>query len=244
MTRIFVFSLMMDYMVWRFVNHYLNYLSDKYRINYIEFQRVLNGVNRYGKLHEERWEFCIETVKKVYGLAATSLLFESENVMNNLKYNHQINSAERLVDLVKNKLVERLSDLKWITDSQTLNNFREKIRDMKVLVGHPENFPDVKAVDQIYKEAVTDNRLVHAVSHGYRFAAEGLSKKLSSYKPNSEWPIFVFDPEIHYEYAGNELYIGAGVLDSLIFNADNPDVVNYGSFGFHLISAMLKAIDR
>lgn len=234
----------MDYMVWRFASHYLNYLSHKYRINYIEFQRILNGVSRYGKLQEERWEFCIETVKKVYGLASASLLFEIENPHNNFKLTHQINAAERLVEVVKNKLADKLSDIKWITDSQTLTNFREKIREMKVYIGHPDNFPDSKAVDQMHKEAVSDNRLLYAVSYGYKFAAEGLSKKLSSYKPHSEWPFFSFDPEIYYEYAGNELYIGAGVLDSLIFNADNPEVVNYGSFVFHLISTMLKAIDR
>ncbi|XP_074601045.1 endothelin-converting enzyme 1-like [Brevipalpus obovatus] len=232
-----------DYMIWLYIQKNLVHLARPLRDPYVRFQRLLNGAELDAPIDEpNNWEFCIEQVKKHLSVASTHLIKNDE--FDDLSTHHQQSAAERLVESVRDKLIGSLSSLKWVRDSQTLNNIRDKIRAMKVTIGVPESFPVGDSINRIYNTMQTSPEIIRAVAFAEEFKVKNLETRLKEHIRGSEWPFPPFDPEIYYEYAGNELYIGFSLLNSPIFNADNPDVVTYGSFVFHLVREMLKAIDE
>lgn len=222
------------FLIWKFIHEYAPYMNEDVRNIQIAWKKSLNGVEQsYEK--EERWEFCVETLKKFYGQGLTSLLIDKNDV------SHKFLAVEQLLERVRNKIKERLVRFPWVTDRETSERLRDKLDMLNVKLGYPEGLPDGEGMEKYYLSAVVDSSLIKSVSNAYSFQRKKLFQTLLK-SSTDVWPFSPFEPEVHYQYAGNILYVGFGIMTSPIYEHDFPLAMNYGSLSFHIASEMFKAI--
>lgn len=230
----FFISVINTFIIWKFIHEYAPYLNEDVRNIRIAWEKSLNG-NEQSYEKEERWEFCVETLKKFYGLGLTSLLIDKKDV------SYKFSAVEKLTERIRNKIKERLVKFPWVTDRETSERLKDKLDMLHVKLGYPEGFPDGEAMEKYYLSAVVDSSLIKSVSNAYSFQRKKLFQSLVEVGVHV-WPFSPFEPEVYYEYAGNNLFIGFGLMTSPIYEHDFPLAMNYGSLSFHIASEMFKAI--
>ena len=218
-----------DYMEWKQIKEYAQYLDDTtYTIYFEFFGRVLSGSQKEYPL----WQRSISQLDKQIGEAIGKLYIE--------KY-FPAAAKERILQLISNlkgALRERIDAQEWMSDA-TKTAAKEKLNAISVKVGYPDKWTDMSDL-----HIDPDKSYLENIIQCQRFnKALMVQEKAGKPTDPDKWLISPQTVNAYYNPFNNEICFTAGILQPPFFDMEADDAVNYGSIGVIIGHEMIHGFD-
>ncbi|KAK7793461.1 hypothetical protein R5R35_011644 [Gryllus longicercus] len=209
-----------NYLHWRIVKTSSRDTTAKMRQLAFDFEKVLSGA----KEDQPRWRDCIfrtsGSLSFAVGYKYVSHYFDFE-------------AKKAAVEMVKNirgAFISQVHAIDWM-DEETKKVAVEKAEAMTELIGYPDWYANVTALEQYYKGTkVGKSHLANVVASKTQMVHRVLSK-LRQPTDRTEWNTSPDVVNAYYNPQTNSIIFPAGILQSPFFNKGRIEALNYGSIG-------------
>ncbi|KAJ9588255.1 hypothetical protein L9F63_018419, partial [Diploptera punctata] len=208
-----------NYIHWRIVKSFSRDLTWKMRELAFQFEKVYSGT----KEDIPRWRECVYfTTGSLSFAVGYSYLWKVEL--------RNVCKALTMVENIRNQFISSINDLEWM-DVATQKVAQEKAEAMRELIGYPDWFSNMTALEEYYKGVkVGKNHLENVASLKTLKIRRMLSKlRLPTYR--SEWNTSPDVVNAYYNPQTNSIIFPAGILQQPFFSKRRPEALNYGSVG-------------
>ncbi|KAJ8668517.1 hypothetical protein QAD02_010180 [Eretmocerus hayati] len=213
-----------NYALWRVVYDAVDYLTYE-----IRSKKLIASLRAQSPVRQEdRWEKCTKEVTNSISLAVGALY--SKKSKNRI-------SKEMLTEMffnLRQEMEEMIRNANWM-DKITREAALEKINSMRNYISYPDEVMDEARIEDLYKtlELSPDSYLQNKLNCS-RFLTDTSYGLLKKPVEGNEWLHigFLTSANAHYFPALNQMIVSAGILLGVMFNADRPRYMNYGSTGY------------
>lgn len=213
-----------NYVMWRVVMDFVNYLPSDLRIRQHEYKKILTGK----EVREVRWQECIDLVLEHFAHAFGSLY-----VQKHFKESAKTMTVE-MVEYIKNAFGDNLKTVTWM-DEATKAAAQVKLDAMTEEIGFADELIDDAKLIEFYT-GYPDLIVGEYFETIFKLKATTSKKALARLRePIGEKKWFdQFPPAIvmaYYSSLDNAILFPAGFLQGAFFNADRPMYTNFGAVG-------------
>jgi len=123
------FDTLIYYAEWNVITNYIQYISDDFSKPYNSFINfLLYGITE----KKERYKTCIEITEEMMGIVLSKYFIEK------VYDNNSKEMVKDIIDNIKESMINRISDMKWI-DQSTPNYVKRKVKEMDFKkIGYPD----------------------------------------------------------------------------------------------------------
>jgi endothelin-converting enzyme len=213
-------SVLVEYMQAQVLMAFGNLLSSDFRVNRLQFRRILYGVQAI----PERWKLCAGTVDAL-GFAVGEAFVRTQFSKS------ARTAAESILSDVTKSFSDSFATLGWM-DPATTAAARLKAAKIGQKIGYPQWFDNSSGVENYYSGLGPI---------GSQFFEDVLTVKqwqekqdyLSLFKPvdKSKWSMLPQDVNAYYHPSYNEIVFPAGILQPPFFSVAAQKALNYGGIG-------------
>ncbi|XP_043277428.1 neprilysin-11-like [Venturia canescens] len=211
-----------NYIHWHFVANMLRHTSEDAMKNLQAFLMEARGMEE----RPPRWEECIgDTIMShvnVYVFVGKYLEEETES------------AVTKMAENIRREMNKEIEEATWL-DEKSRSIIKEKLRDIKILIGSPDWYKDKKKVIEFYRGWIIGNEYFENTLNSMRFTNK---KLLSSYtyattttKESELWSMLPTIVNAQYLPSENEINVPAAIIQPPLFTPHIPDNVKYGSIG-------------
>ncbi|XP_014211901.1 neprilysin-4-like isoform X2 [Copidosoma floridanum] len=198
-----------NYLLWRFVQHRVNNLDDRFQEAKQTFYYILLG----RKKSPSRWKNCVAQVNANLGMALGSIF--------TLAMTHEIQRAFR----------ELLNQSNWL-DSVTKEVAGEKVQAMNLRIGYPDFILRSRELDHRYKDVEINpdryfENTLNILRHLTRIEQDRLGKPVNK----TQWNAAPAIVNAYYNRNENQIVFPAGILQPPFYHRYFPRCLNYGGIG-------------
>jgi len=221
--------------MWRLAHNFLPYLSR-------EFWEVLDIHKKDmlgAKEAVDRWEMCIQTTKRFFGLALGALYSKNNAALKETRYGVTI-----MYESLKNELASSLS--MSISYSPSLRTRAlEKLLSLGLQVGYPEQVMTSSYLDDYYTAmSVQVNDFLGNILYGVHFLRKTEERMLLNPVPEHRWLRALSADSITYIPQSNKIIIPEHLLLPPLYDIHYPEPILLGSLGTQISRAMVSAISQ
>ncbi|XP_059084474.1 neprilysin-3-like isoform X2 [Tigriopus californicus] len=228
-------NILNNYLTWQAIQPYIGFLAKDYQKAEHKFMKAIYGIQG----REERWRTCVKATNSAMGFAVAPLFihqrFSQEG--KDLAYD--------MIEEVKETFKRRLEKLDWL-DPQTKTLVKEKISNIKTMMGYPDYIMDNKALDRAYESfKVKEHRFFQ---NQLRFNKFVVQKNLDLFqtKVDKDYWLLISPPttvNAYYAYSRGQVIFPAGVLQPPLFTEKQPMALNFGHIGTLMGHELLHGFD-
>ncbi|OBZ85354.1 Membrane metallo-endopeptidase-like 1 [Choanephora cucurbitarum] len=146
----------------------------------------------------------------------------------------EIEKAMQFVDLIHQAWADRIPQIDWL-DEQTRAKALEKLKLIKHKVALSIVSPDLRSPEAIkkYYEGLDTNQtsLYSADNHYSEFATRKVLETIGKPVDRDQWYMSAQTVNAYYSPNENEIVIPAGIMQTPMYSATQPDYLNYGAMG-------------
>ncbi|KAI8378901.1 hypothetical protein BD560DRAFT_388888 [Blakeslea trispora] len=191
--------------------------------------RISGSITTGTFTEQPRWRVCTGYVssnfKNTMGRYYTLKKFGGEK---------EIEKAMQFVDLIHQAWADRLPQIDWL-DEETRKKALEKLNLIKHKVALSIVSPDLRSPESIkqYYQGLNSNQtsLYSADNHFSEFSATKVLQTIGKKIDKDQWYMSAQTVNAYYSPNENEIVIPAGIMQTPMYSATQPDYLNYGAMG-------------
>ncbi|RCH85801.1 hypothetical protein CU098_002675, partial [Rhizopus stolonifer] len=204
-------------------------------------QKMNGAISSGTSIEQARWRVCVGYTSKIFkntmGRYYTLRKFGGEN---------ERKKAEELLTTIHQAWLDRLPNIEWL-DEQTREKAIEKVNLIKHKVALSIVSPDLRQPNSI-KEFnqglyVNENSFLATENGASAFYASKTWNKIGKEIDKDEWYMSPQTVNAYYSPNENEIVIPAGIMQAPIYDAEQPEYLNYGGIGMVIGHELTHAFD-
>lgn len=225
--------LVRNYMIWKFVSMFVEFLSEDFREADDDFQEALSGA----KESQPKWRMCMTETDEGLGFALGAL-FVKEAFQGESKV-----MAAQMVEEVRSAFKRNLPDLEWM-DDETRNAAKEKADNILDLIGFPDFILDADKLDKFYEKVDINASAYFGNSvEVLRFLVQAELESLRQETDRGLWEMSPATVNAYYSPIKNEIVFPAGILQAPFYDREYPKSLNFGGMGVVMGHEITHAFD-
>ncbi|XP_065579114.1 endothelin-converting enzyme 1-like isoform X2 [Artemia franciscana] len=225
-------STLNNYLMWRFTNDYLQYLSKEFSEVLVVFRAEVMGAIE----PKPRWEMCLETTSRYFGLALGAFYAKFTDEVEDNK-----DTVMEIFDTIKNAIGSTVASSPWYS-AVLRSRALEKLRAVKVQVGFPDYISRSYLENHYSAINVQVNDFLGNVLYGVHFLRKLQEKRLTSPAPEMNWIDSVYGNEIVYVTESNLVVVPQSLLHPPFILKGYPLPMLYGGLGVRLANVLVKSV--
>ncbi|XP_066472564.1 kell blood group glycoprotein isoform X2 [Tiliqua scincoides] len=183
----------------------------------------------------ERWRKCLSETSMFFGPIL------GEMVIQEIFPQKTKELAEQMFSEIRDAFHNHLDQVKWM-DKQAHQEAKQKIYNLSVEIGYPENLLQTSEVDQEYQELeIYDDSFFHNVVASLKSLRNRLLLSLVNPHLPDSWEVVPWSVHSYYSLRRHAVVFPAGMFRSPFFHTEFPSAVNFGAMGFFMAHELLHS---
>jgi len=223
------------YSEWKIISKFIRYISEDFSKPYIDFVNSLSGVEE----EKERYKICTEITENLMGNALGKYFAQKA-----FKGNSKEIAKEHIAN-IKQAMIDRIPKMSWL-DKATADYATEKVNKLIYeKIGYPDYiFNPKELLEKDYEGFDVDPHILFNTLVNFKvFNINKYNKKIDNPVDFSEWFMKPYTVNLYYNTGDNSINSPAGILQPPLFDAQQPDYLNYGAIGSLIGHELTHAFD-
>ncbi|XP_066581992.1 neprilysin-11-like [Prorops nasuta] len=138
--------------------------------------------------------------------------------------------SKKIIDHVVRMTEENIKNTNWM-DVLTKTRSIEKLHAIRKLIGYPDYY-STDFIDTFYQDYQLGSNYLESIINLSNFMSQKLMLTLRKPYDKTKWIVEPTMVNAFYLPAANSIFVTAAILQSPLFDAERPDVLNYAASGF------------
>uniref|UniRef100_UPI00358E4DAF endothelin-converting enzyme 1-like n=1 Tax=Myxine glutinosa TaxID=7769 RepID=UPI00358E4DAF len=223
-----------DFIKWTTVRFLVELLDGRF----VRAKEVLEKT-LYGASQEclPRWQFCLQKTEEVIGFAV------SVNYVNHTTDMWKAIEAEKIMKQVHSTFLQTVQNVTWMA-GETKTEVKRKVSVLNSHVGFPFFYLHGAALDfKYFRLKITNASFFHNMLSHYSAQVLGSADELRIGTKKYGWKVLPHSTEPSFNPVFNKIFIPLGILQSPIFNIDDPKFKNYAALGTVMAREIIHIFD-
>lgn len=197
--------------------------------------KLYGGTTKLEMVRTERWRKCLSETSTFFGPIL------GEMVIQEIFPQKTKELAEQMFSEIRDAVYSHLDQVKWM-DKQTHQEAKQKIYNLSVEIGYPENIFQTSEVDQEYQELeIYEDNFFHNVVASLKFLRNKLLLRLVNPHLPDSWEVVPWSVHSYYSLRRHAVVFPAGMFRTPFFHTEFPSAVNFGAVGFFMAHELLHS---
>ncbi|KAJ6653616.1 hypothetical protein lerEdw1_009050 [Lerista edwardsae] len=183
----------------------------------------------------ERWRKCLSETSTFFGPVL------GEMVIQEIFPQEAKELAEQMFSEIRDAVHNHVDQVKWM-GKQAHQEAKQKIHNLSVEIGYPENIFQTSKVDQEYQELeIHDDNFFHNVVASLKSLRNKLLLRLVNPHLPDSWEVVPWSVHSYYSLRRHAVVFPAGMFRTPFFHTEFPSAVNFGAMGFFMAHELLHS---